>query len=147
MPAREVAQIARQTMRVARDRQTAGDHLLMFVEGTRSRGGGMQRALPAVARYFEAGPSLLVPVGITGTERLVPVGEERIHSTCVRARIGGGVETATLTDRCRGKRGLIMDVVGSLIAGVLPAEYRGVYAADAAGIDEAHAIAAKLAPP
>ena len=54
MPRREVARLAQETLLTVEERRQKGDHLMVFVEGTRSRTATMQRVLPAAARYFEA---------------------------------------------------------------------------------------------
>jgi 1-acyl-sn-glycerol-3-phosphate acyltransferase len=128
MSPREVARLARETITVALEREQAGDALLIFVEGARSRTGSMQRALQGVARYFEAPERLIVPVGITGSERLVPIGIERLHLTPVTCHIGRAVEAAELAARAGSSRSLQMDALGVAIARLLPSEYRGVYA-------------------
>jgi 1-acyl-sn-glycerol-3-phosphate acyltransferase len=104
----------------------------------------MQPTLPAVSRYLEKPDGLLVPVGITGSEHLVPIGDERVHPTRVVARIGPPIAAAALWQKTHGKRRLLMDVVGLQIAAVLPAEYQGVYASSAPGLDDARDIAISL---
>jgi 1-acyl-sn-glycerol-3-phosphate acyltransferase len=127
MPAREVARLARETIAIAVNREAGGDAVLVFVEGTRSRNGAMQRALQAVTRYFEVPERIIVPVAVHGTERFVPVGEERIHESRVTCRLGRPAEARVLAERCGPNRQLRMDVVGVAIARLLPPEYRGVY--------------------
>ena len=144
MSRREVAKLAAETIAAVEARRKAGDHVLVFVEGTRSRTGGMQPALAAASRYLDDPEVVILPVGIRGSERLVPVGEERVHETSVVARIGAPLKSGELHARCDKKRGLVMDVVGLLIARQLPAEYRGVYADDAPDLDAARAVAAAL---
>lgn len=150
MPPREVAGVARQVLREAAGRVVAGDALLVFVEGTRSRSGGMQRALAGVARYLADDGLLLVPAGIWGTERLVPIAEtETLHPTRVAARIGRPIEADLLRERCGRNRSLMMDTVGLLIAQELPDSYRGVYGDESAGANDpaltrAREIAASL---
>ncbi len=130
MSARDVARLARDTIAIARERQTRGDALLVFVEGTRSRTASMQRTLPAVVRYFDAPGTLLVPVGITGSESLVPVGDEHLHAAPVAVRLGRPASAADLVARAEGNRRLVMDAVGVAIAQLLPARYRGEYGDD-----------------
>jgi 1-acyl-sn-glycerol-3-phosphate acyltransferase len=127
MSSREVARLAAEAIATARTRHAAGDVLLIFIEGTRSRTQTMQRALSAVARYLEPPARWVVPFGIWGTEQLVPFGEERLHPARVEARVGAAVSTEKLFELCEGKRPLVMDTVGSLIAELLPASYRGLY--------------------
>jgi 1-acyl-sn-glycerol-3-phosphate acyltransferase len=144
MSRREVAKLAAETIAAVEARRKAGDHLLVFVEGTRSRSGGMQPALAAASRYLDDPDVVILPVGIRGSERLVPVGEERVHETTVIARVGAPVKSGELFSRCEKKRGLAMDVVGLLIARQLPPEYRGAYADDAPNLETARGIAAEF---
>jgi 1-acyl-sn-glycerol-3-phosphate acyltransferase len=127
MPSREAARLASEAIRTARARHAGGDALVIFVEGTRSRTKRMQRALAAVARYMEPPAGWVVPLGIWGSEDLIPVDDERLHSGHVEARVGRPVSTEELFERCQGKRPLVMDTVGFLIADLLPRPYRGVY--------------------
>ncbi len=140
MSPREAARIAAEIVGVAAKRMDAGDALLVFVEGTRSRDGSMQRALPGVARYLDYPDALLVPVGLAGTEELVRIGDERLHPARISARIGAPIESRLLLERCRNRRALIMDAVGFAIAAALPERYRGVYA----GADPALAPAREI---
>lgn len=127
MSIKDTARFARSALRAVDERQKAGDILLVFVEGTRSRTATMQRALAAVARYIQDPAALLVPIGIAGSEKLFPVGDERVHAASVRVRIGPPGGAAELFSKSNGKRQLMMDAVGVAIAGLLPPEYRGVY--------------------
>lgn len=141
MSTREVARLARETIAIAAERQAAGDALLIFVEGTRSRQGAMQRALQGVTRYFEEPERILVPLGIHGSERLVPVGDERLHPTPVTFRVGRPAKARALVERCGANRSLRMDAIGVAIARLLPPQYRGVYADDLPDHAEAREIA------
>jgi 1-acyl-sn-glycerol-3-phosphate acyltransferase len=144
MSVREVARVARETITLAAARQKAGDALLVFVEGTRSRTGGMQRALPAVTRYLDAPDARLVPVGITGTEQLVPLEDERLHVASVRVKIGRVATAGALAEHAEGNRRLMMDAVGVAIARLLPPEYRGAYADSEPSLDEAREVASRV---
>lgn len=145
MSPREAARIASETLGVAARRMDAGDALLVFVEGTRSRDGEMQRALSGVARYLDYPDALLVPIGLTGTEQLVRIGDERLHQARVCARIGRPIESRLLLERCRNRRALCMDAVGFAIAGLLPPPYRGAYAGGDPALEPARQIADSLA--
>lgn len=127
MSVRDVARAARRAIEIARTHIAAGDALLLFPEGARSRTGGLQEMLPAVARYLEVPGTTILPVGITGTEAMFPVGEEKLHVVPVRARIGPPIEARVLHERCAGDRRLIMEAIGVAIARVLPEPYGGVY--------------------
>ncbi len=132
MPMREVARLSALALACVRELQARGEHILLFVEGTRSRSGAMQRALAAVARYLEAPDVVLIPFGLWGTEKFVPLGDERFHPATVCACFGPAVDAARLRALC-GRRSEVADAVGYLIADLLPPEYRGVYADAAEG--------------
>ncbi len=127
MPARDVARAARRSIDIARDRIRQGDALLVFAEGTRSRSGGMQQMLTGVTRYLEEPGAIVLPVGITGTKALYPIGEETLNPVQVIARIGPPIAADALRDRAGSDRRLMMDEVGFAIAKLLPEEYRGAY--------------------
>jgi 1-acyl-sn-glycerol-3-phosphate acyltransferase len=145
MSQRDVARLSAEMLGVAEQRLALGDALLVFVEGTRSRTGRMQRALSGVARYLEIADAALFPVGIAGSERLVPIEEEeRLHPTRVRVQVGAPIDAADLRARCGRRRPLAMDAIGLRIAALLPPEYRGVYDGSDAALAEARAIADAL---
>jgi 1-acyl-sn-glycerol-3-phosphate acyltransferase len=128
MRPRDVARIAQQTIACAFERLDAGDALLLFPEGSRSRDGALQALLPAVARYCERPGTWLVPMGIEGTERLMGFGESKLQPTRVVLRVGAGVRAEELCARHDGNRGRVAEALGRMIAGLLPENYRGVYA-------------------
>jgi 1-acyl-sn-glycerol-3-phosphate acyltransferase len=127
MSARDVARAARRSIDAAHDRLGAGDALLVFAEGARSRTRGMQRMLPGAARYVEGPDAWVLPVGITGTEAMFPIGEDALHPVRVVARVGPPLRARALRERAGGDRRVLMDTVGTAIAALLPPEYRGIY--------------------
>jgi 1-acyl-sn-glycerol-3-phosphate acyltransferase len=127
MHPREVARLARQCIDIALDRVRRGETLLVFAEGTRSRTCGMQPTLAGVARYLDWPGTQVLPVGLTGTEVMFPIGEEALRDVPIVARIGAPVDAAALRARHGGDRRAMMDDVGRSIAELLPGDYRGVY--------------------
>ena len=127
MNAREVARAARQSIDIAHERLFRGDALLVFVEGTRSRTRGMQQTLTAVTRYFDFPDVWVLPVGITGTEEMFPIGEDGLHPVQAIATVGPPIEARELHEGSDGDRRLMMDEVGAKIAALLPPDYRGTY--------------------
>jgi 1-acyl-sn-glycerol-3-phosphate acyltransferase len=144
MPPREVARIAREVFRTAADRQLQGDHLLIFPAGSRSRSGAMQRSLAAVSRYCQQPDALILPFGLTGCEKLVPLGEDHVYTARVGVKLGAPIAAATVFERCGKKRQLVVDTLSFLIADVLPSEYRGVYDGNDGELVAARAIATEL---
>lgn len=125
--ARDVARAARRAIEVAYERLLAGDALILFGEGTRSRDGRMQRMLPAAARYLEGPPAWVLPVGLTGPESLFPIDGARLQPTRITMTVGQPIRSDALLAQAEGDRRVAMDALGMAIAALLPAEYRGVY--------------------
>jgi 1-acyl-sn-glycerol-3-phosphate acyltransferase len=144
MPRREVARLAVETLACVAERHAAGDHVLIFVEGTRSRTGAMQRVLAASARYFEGAGALVIPVGLWGTEKLVPLETELVSESVVHARVGRPVDAAQLAVRAGGRRPVVADALGYLIAQLLPESYRGAYGPSAERLEPAYTAAASF---
>ncbi|HTM03148.1 MAG TPA: lysophospholipid acyltransferase family protein [Vicinamibacterales bacterium] len=137
MNPREVVRAARQSIDIAHDRLRQGDALLVFAEGTRSRNKGLQPLLSGVSRYLDPDGTWILPVGITGTEELFPVGDDTLHPVEAVASVGAPIDAARLRDAAHGDRRVMMDAVGLAIAELLPDDYKGVYAPDAPDLDEA----------
>jgi 1-acyl-sn-glycerol-3-phosphate acyltransferase len=136
---REVARAARQAIDIASLRLAAGDVLLLFAEGTRSRSAQMQPMLAGVARYLDVPGTLVVPVGLTGSEALFPVDAATVHRARITMAIGRPLAVASLLAHARGNRRVVMDAIGLAIAGLLPEAYRGVYA-DPSGFPDARRV-------
>jgi 1-acyl-sn-glycerol-3-phosphate acyltransferase len=144
MTTREVAMAARQSLQVAEERLRAGEALLVFAEGNRSRSAELQPFLPGVARYLSTPDIWLLPVGIAGTERLFPMEADRLHSVRLRVHFGRPVLARRLVDRARHERRLIVDAIGVAIAKLLPEAYRGAYGEAAADLERARQVYADV---
>ena len=127
MPRRDVAQAARRSIELAHERLRAGDALLVFAEGTRSRARELQRLLSGAARYLDVAGTWVLPVGITGTDALFPVDAEELHRVSVRVRLVTPLPPSRLRADAGNDRQRMMDIVGGAVAALLPAAYRGVY--------------------
>jgi 1-acyl-sn-glycerol-3-phosphate acyltransferase len=125
MSPRDVALAARQSIAAAHERLRLGEALLVFPEGTRTRSGRMQRLLPGAARYLEVPETWVLPMALTGTERLFPMSEDGLNPVAITLTVGEPIPAAALEDH--GDRQQIMDAIGYAIAELLPAEYRGEY--------------------
>jgi 1-acyl-sn-glycerol-3-phosphate acyltransferase len=140
MNPREVARAARRCIEIAHDRLRAGDALLVFAEGTRSRTGEMQQTLSAASRYLDGPESWILPVGIVGSEAMFPIGEDALYAVTVVIRAGRPFHASALRELAHEDRRLMMDAVGVAIAELLPQAYRGAYADADPALEEARAI-------
>jgi 1-acyl-sn-glycerol-3-phosphate acyltransferase len=127
MPSREVARAARLAIDTALHRLSLGEALLVFAEGTRSRSGAMQQFLPGAARYLDYPGTVVVPIALTGTEDLFPVGERFFRPAPISVRVGRPLSVDALRARYGKDRRLLVDAIGLVIADLLPPAYRGVY--------------------
>ena len=91
LSAREVARAARQAIDVAHERLRAGDALLLFAEGSRSRTGGMQEMLAGVARYLEVPGTTVLPGGPDRSRGAVSGGREQRDARACRDASGPAV--------------------------------------------------------
>jgi len=144
MSAREIARASRLAIDTSLERLRAGDAIVLFGEGSRSRSGRMQRLLPAVSRYLDDDDAWVLPVGLTGTEALFPVGATGIQRVCVTAHAGRPFRARDLATRAGNDRRLIVDTIGCRIASLLPHAYRGVYDGAAPDVDDARRLSAAL---
>jgi 1-acyl-sn-glycerol-3-phosphate acyltransferase len=128
MNARDVARAARRALAIAQERLRLGEALLVFPEGTRSRSGRMQQFLSGTSRYLAAAGTHVLPVAITGTERLFPIDAGALHPVTVTVTVGRPIDADALRHQTRGDRRQMMDAIGMAVAELLPPEYRGVYA-------------------
>jgi len=133
MNPREVAAAARQSIDVAHERLRLGEALLVFPEGTRSRTGRMQRLLSGAARYLDGPDTWVLPMALTGTERLFPMSEEGLTPVVIELGIGEPMPAVALLERAAGDRQKAMDLLGRAIAELLPDAYRGVYGSSWSG--------------
>jgi 1-acyl-sn-glycerol-3-phosphate acyltransferase len=141
MSRRETLRLAERALEAVHSRRACGDHLLIFGEGSRSRTGAMQRALAAVVRYVEEPFAQIVPFAVWGTERMVPVDDERAHRAPVHVRTGRALDAAALFERGGRRRSVLADALGFLIADLLPPPYRGCYASAEGELAPARALA------
>ncbi len=111
----------------------AGHPLVVFPEGTRSRSAQLKEANPKVSRYMLMHPETRVlPLGIWNTEIVFPV-DRALPKRGTNAQVAVGKSTpvsllgAGIDMESTSGQKELMDRTMKLVAGLLPAEYRGVY--------------------
>jgi 1-acyl-sn-glycerol-3-phosphate acyltransferase len=110
-----------------------GHVLFVFPEGTRSRDGALQEARDGIALLALRTGAPIVPVGISGSDRVWPKGQRLPHpGGRVTVRVGRPFRPADElpdgTARSTAKR-LATQLVMRRIADLLPPRQRGVYGA------------------
>lgn len=127
MNLRDVARAARRAIQIAHERLALGEALLIFAEGSRSRSAQMQPFLPGTARYLELPGTWVLPIAISGTEKLFPIDGAALHPVPIAMGIGQPILASDLRDRFHKDRRLMVDRIGHAVAELLPAAYRGAY--------------------
>ncbi len=129
LPLKEIARAAKKVMADIEERVRI---LLIFPEGGRSRSGAMNRFLPGVLKLIEAaGEVTVLPAGILGGEKILPIHDHTLHESRVDITIGEPVTLSDLWNRYgreESSKQTIMDFLGRRVARCLPPERRGVYA-------------------
>ncbi len=102
--------------------------VVLFPEGTRSPG-GMRKAQAGVALLALRSQAPILPVGITGTERLGSMFRILKPTGAIEVSIGTPFSLPTVEGRpSRQVLDSLTDMIMQRIAALLPPAYRGVYA-------------------
>lgn len=112
----------------------AGNNVLIFPEGTRSRTGSMIEAKKGIVLIQKLSKAAIIPMSLYGTEKLLPIndkdmGSEKFHHANVKITIGKPLDIPSKEegeDRHEYEEKILNYFMHS-IAGLLPEEYRGVY--------------------
>lgn len=112
-----------------------GENLLLFPEGTRSRTGAMIEGKKGILLIARASKAPIVPISITGTEKLLPINKEgdmakeKWNKADVYINIGEPI-TLPLRKKEESKHDYderCLTFIMKSVANGLPEEYRGVY--------------------
>ena len=112
----------------------SGIPLLISPEGARSHVPGMKRAKPGIAYIVEQSGASVLPIGLIGTTEDFWQRASRGKKPPLEMCIGKPITLPSITAKGTDKhvaRQRNADLVMSYIAGLLPEEYRGVYAESA----------------
>lgn len=122
-----------------------GKSVLIFPEGGRSRNGALLRGKKGAALIAKRAGVPVVPVGITGTEKFLPIrdddmGGEQAQKADVRITIGKPFTVDQLAlEPAEGEdpRQALADAIMLRIAELLPPAYRGAYSGPESHIPKA----------
>ena len=111
-----------------------GENLVIFPEGTRSRNAKMIEAKKGIILIARLTKAKIVPFGMTGTEKLMPIndenmGAEKFHHSKVNIKFGTPIDLPK-KEKDEGKHEYEERALNYLmknIANLLPEDYRGVY--------------------
>src|SRR5215207_2352920 len=112
----------------------SGPPLLSAPEGARSHEPAMRRAKPGIAYMIEQTGASVVPVGLVGTTQDFWQQARRGQKPPLEMHIGKPITLPPITVKGNEKHAALQrnaDLVMSYLAGLLPEEYRGVYAESA----------------
>ncbi len=119
----------RQAMRLAETFLKQGEVVGIFAEGTRAKGGEAQEARAGVVFLAQRTGAPIVPVAISGTEKLFSKRFPWYRRGKVEMTFGPPFTLDELGPVTRGNRDEIAQRVMARVAGLLPPTYRGVYKA------------------
>jgi 1-acyl-sn-glycerol-3-phosphate acyltransferase len=112
----------------------SGKPLLIAPEGGRSHVTAMRRAKPGIAYMVAATRVPVLPVGLVGTTDDFWQRARRGEKPILEMRIGKPIDLPPIEDKGAARheaRQRNADLVMSYVAGLLPEEYRGIYAESA----------------
>ncbi len=118
---RALAAVAAETLRDCERLLDEGYVVLLYPEGTRSRTGRMQSFLRAAGRYAAIEGLRILPMVQTGSERVYPIDDTRMHPSPVRLAFGPCFRAADYPGR--HGRGALSEAARRMTA-LLPEAYR-----------------------
>ena len=121
--------IDRNVIRQAEEWVKKGVSVVMFPEGTRSPDGTMQPALPGAVLIATRLNIPILPVGITGSDRIKNLKWAFWHHPLITVKVGQPFTLPPLEGKLtKEKRAELTGIMMGHVAALLPPEYRGVYA-------------------
>ena len=117
-------------LRLANQLLAQGLALVMFPEGARSHSGKLRRALPGSALVAARSGAPVLPVAITGTEKMEGI-TWPLHRPRITVNIGRPFSLPAINNRLtKAELAEHTDLIMSRIAELLPERYRGEYGHD-----------------
>jgi len=120
-------QLDKKALRQAKQALAKGSALVMFPEGTRSHNAQLQPAFSGSALIALHSDAPILPVGITGTEKVKGVAW-LLHRPQIMVNIGHPFYLAPVNSKLtKGELARLTSYIMERIAELLPREYRGNY--------------------
>lgn len=91
--ARDIARIAKETVRTAAEYMARGYTVVIYGEGGRSRTGRFGSFLGAISRYATAPGTRIVPFALSGSDRVLPIHQQVLGPAPVTLAVGEAVPT------------------------------------------------------
>lgn len=112
----------------------AGENIMMFPEGTRSRNAEMIEAKKGLLLIARLAKATIVPIGITGSEDFMPIndsdmGGESFNPSHVTVKIGSPLQVPIKSkeeDKNEYSERAMAEIMKS-VSVLLPEQYRGIY--------------------
>ena len=125
---RGAGQAAQESLDAGLDILSGGDAFAIYPEGTRSLDGRLYRGRTGVAWLALTAKVPVVPVALTGTERLQPVGSRRIHLHRITVEFGEPLDLSRHGEAKSGRaRRHATDEVMAAIARMSEQELANIY--------------------
>lgn len=115
---RDSPRAARESLDLALEVLCAGDAFGIYPEGTRSRDGRLYRGRTGVAWLALTAQVPVVPVGLVGTDKVMPVGTRLPRPTRIQVHFGAPIDPQRYAGMPSGKarRALTDDVMAAIAA-------------------------------
>jgi len=121
-------QLDRKALRQVHQLLADGQALVIFPEGTRSKNAQLQPAFPGAALIASRSGVPVIPVGITGTEKIKGVGWI-LHRPRITVNIGRPFYLPPVSSKLtKAEMAELTNSIMEHIAELLPPQYRGNYA-------------------
>ena len=89
---RDVAAVALESVRIAHEIMGNGGLVVLYAEGARSRSGRLNSFLKAARRYAELDALRIVPMALSGSQSMMPIGALTMRPGNLRLDIGQAIE-------------------------------------------------------
>jgi len=120
---REIVRIAHRCFDDAAREMDAGQLVMLYPEGTRSRTGRLGPFFRGVARWVTIDGVMLLPLGMWGTETIDLLEDDWMRPGVVRGRFGPLLDSRVLVEKRGLTREGVLEVAHDAVAALLPQEY------------------------